>query len=270
MPEIPEMEVYKSQLSETVIHKKVTGITINREKAINVEPAVFFELVNDQLIVYVSRRGKHLIVTLGNGYYLVGHLMLGGRIYLAESGEKLKTQGSVILEFLNGRKLYFINLRLGWLHVMNEEEMDRQFAKLGPEPLSEFFTLEWLSDNLSQRRGIIKPLLTDQGFIAGIGNCYSDEILFEAGLRPDRKANEINPKEIKQLFSAIPTVLKEAITNGGYMEKPFSLNDQLTGSHNDHLKVYDREGQSCFRCSDKIIMTTLSGKKSFFCPSCQQ
>ncbi|KJS19726.1 MAG: hypothetical protein VR72_17390 [Clostridiaceae bacterium BRH_c20a] len=270
MPEIPEMEVYKNQLSKTVIHKKVTGVIINRERAINVEPAVFSELGNDQLIVYVSRRAKHLIVTLGNGYYLVGHLMLGGRIYLAEPGEKLKTQGSVILEFSGGEKLYFINLRLGWLHVMNEEEMDRQFAKLGPEPLSEFFTLEWLSDNLSQKRGTIKPLLTEQGFIAGIGNCYSDEILFGAGLRPDRKANEINPKESKQLFSAIPTVLRDAIANGGYMEKPFRLHDKLTGGHNEHLKVYDREGQPCSRCPGIIVLTTLSGKKSFFCPSCQR
>jgi len=122
---------------------------------------------------------------------------------------------------------------------------------------------------MSQRRGTIKPLLTDQGFIAGIGNCYSDEILFGAGLKPDRKANEFNPKEIKQLFSAIPKVLREAIANGGYMEKPFSMHDQLTGGHNEHLKVYDREGRPCLRCADKIELTTLSGKKSFFCPSCQ-
>lgn len=270
MPELPEMEVYRKQLSEAVIHKKITEITINREKAINVESTVFLELVDDQLFVYVSRRGKHIILTLGNGYYLVGHLMLGGRIYLAEPEEKLKTRGSVIFKLGDGTRLYFINLRLGWLHVYTEEEMDKQFSKLGPEPLSKSFTFEMLSDKLSQKRGTIKPLLTDQEFIAGIGNCYSDEILFSAGIRPDRKANELGLHEVNRLFTAIPTVLNEAITNGGYMEKPFRLQDNLTGHHNNHLKVYDREGQPCYLCSDLIKLATLSGKKSFYCPTCQK
>jgi len=269
MPEIPEMEVYKGMLRETIIHKKITEITINRERAINVEPAVFIDLVQEQLFIHVSRRAKHLILTLGNGYYLVGHLMLGGRIYLAQPGEKLKTRGSVIFLLGDGTKLYFINLRLGWLHVLTQEEMDEKFQKLGPEPLSEYFTLEVLSDKLVQKRGAIKPLLTDQEFIAGIGNCYSDEILFAARIRPDRKANELNFNEVSQLFTALPQVLNVAIANGGYMEKPFRLGDELTGGHNDHLKVYDREGQPCFHCSDTIRLTTLSGKKSFYCPTCQ-
>jgi len=269
MPEIPEMEVYKRMLSTTVIHKKIKEITINREKAINVDPAEFRELVNEQLIVFVSRRGKHIILTLGNGYYLVGHLMLGGRIYLAEPEEKLSTRGSVIFRLGHGTRLYFINLRLGWLHVYTEEEMDRQFAKLGPEPLGQFFTLDVLTNKLSQKKGAIKPLLTDQEFIAGIGNCYSDEILFAAGIRPDRKAHELNSAEVNRLFTSIPAVLNEAIANGGYMEKPFRLHDNLTGGHNEHLKVYDRENEPCYQCSDVIKLTTLSGKKSFYCPTCQ-
>ncbi|MDK2823683.1 MAG: formamidopyrimidine-DNA glycosylase [Clostridia bacterium] len=269
MPEIPEMEVYKKQLSETVVHKKIVDITINREKSINVEPQLFKDLVNDQLIIFVSRRAKHLIFTLGNGYYLVTHLMLGGRIYLAQPGEKVNTRGSVIFHFFDKTKLYFINLRLGWLYVLTENEMDELFAKLGPEPLGKYFTLEWLSDSLSQRRGALKPLLTDQAFIAGIGNCYSDEILFRAGIRPDRKANELNLHEVTALFSAIPSTLQDAINNGGYMEKLFNSNDHFTGKYNDYLKVYDREGQPCYQCNDTVQLITVSGKKSFFCPSCQ-
>ncbi|MGI6225002.1 MAG: DNA-formamidopyrimidine glycosylase [Peptococcales bacterium] len=270
MPEIPEMEVYKKQLTDTIIHKKIIGIAINREKALNVEPETFRDLVNDQLIVYVSRRGKHLIITLGNGYYLVVHLMLGGRIYLAQHQEKVKARGSIIFEFGDGTKLYFINLRLGWLHVYTQQEMDDQFAKLGPEPLGQFFTRQILNNKLAKKRATIKPLLTDQGFIAGIGNCYSDEILFNAGIRPERKANELNPGEVNQLFLAIPNTLNEAISHGGYMDKPFSLNDHLTGGYNYHMQVYDREDEPCYRCSDLVKLTTLSGKKSFYCPTCQQ
>lgn len=270
MPEIPEMEVYKRQLSQTIMHKKIVEVIVNREKAINIPTAEFKELVNEQLIVFVSRRGKHIIITLGNGYYLVGHLMLGGRIYLAQPGEKLKTSGSVIFTFRDESKLFFINLRLGWLHLYTETEMDRAFAGLGPEPLGPFFTEELLSTKLAQKRGAIKPLLTDQEFIAGIGNCYSDEILFEAKIKPDRKAKELNSDEVKRLFFAIPSVLKEAINNGGYMEKLFSLGDNWTGGHNEHLQVYDREGQPCYRCSGLVQLITLSGKKSYYCPSCQK
>ncbi|MFZ5942812.1 MAG: DNA-formamidopyrimidine glycosylase [Bacillota bacterium] len=270
MPEIPEMEVYKKQLSETVVHKKIKEITINREKSINVNPEIFVDLVNEQLIVFVSRRAKHIILTLGNGYYLVGHLMLGGRIYFAQSGEKIGTRGSVIFKFLDGNSLYFINLRLGWLHVLTEGEMDGLFAKLGPEPLSQYFTLDWFREKLAQRKGAIKPLLTDQEFIAGIGNCYSDEILFAAGIMPGRKANELNMDEVNRLYKAIPDILNEAITNGGYMDKPFYRNDKLTGGYNNLLRVYDRAGQRCLNCQDTIILTSISGKKSFYCPTCQK
>lgn len=270
MPEIPEMEVYKKMLTDTVIHKKIVEITINREKAINVQPEIFLDLVNEQLIVFVSRRGKHIILTLGNGYYLVGHLMLGGRMYLAEPDETISSRGSVILKFKDGTRLYFINLRLGWLHIYNEEEMDSLFAKLGPEPLNQYFTFEGLREKLAQKRGTIKPLLTNQEFIAGIGNCYSDEILFGAGIRPERKASELELSEVNRLYSAIPAILNEAIANGGYMERPFRLHDKLTGGHNDHLKVYAREGQHCLKCSDTIRLITLSGKKSFYCPTCQK
>lgn len=269
MPEIPEMEVYKRQLTETIIHKKIKDIVINREGSINVEPNVFRDLVADQLIIYVSRRGKHLIFTLGNGYYLVTHLMLGGRIYLAQKEEKINTKGSLVFQFIDGTSLYFINLRLGWLHVLTEEEMDALFSKLGPEPLGKYFTIPWLSEALSKRTGSIKPLLTKQEFIAGIGNCYSDEILFQAGIRPDRKAGDLNLAEVKSLFSAVSQVLEAAIENGGYGEKPFSIGDNLTGGYNDLLKVYDREGEPCSKCGRPVELISLAGKKSYFCATCQ-
>lgn len=269
MPEIPEMEVYKKHLRDKVIHKKIVDIEINREKSINVNFEKFKDMVNDQLIVFVSRRAKHLIITLGNGFYLVAHLMLGGRIYYAAPEENIKNKGSVVLKFYDHSKLYFINLRLGWLHVYTEQEMDEKFSKLGPEPLSGFLTVEKLAEMLSQRKGNIKPLLTEQEFIAGIGNCYSDEILFRAKIRPDRKANDLNFTEVNNLFAAISTTLEEAINNGGYTDKPFSQDDTFSGGHEDYLQVYDRENEPCYQCNDIVQLVKVSGKKSFFCPTCQ-
>ena len=269
MPEIPEMEVYRQQLTEEVLYKKIVDIEVNRPASINIETEEFYDLINDQLIVYISRRAKHLLFTLGNGEYMVAHLMLGGRIYLAQPEEKVNSRGSVVFHFLDGKRLYFINLRLGWLHILSKEEMDKKFENLGIEPLGKYFTLERFSGMLAEKKGALKPLLTDQGFLAGIGNCYSDEILFNAGIKPSRKANDLKIGEISRLYSAIPLTLKEAIQNGGYMEKPFTKGDKLTGGHNNFLKVYDRVGEQCYQCPSKIEDTKISGKKTFYCPTCQ-
>jgi formamidopyrimidine-DNA glycosylase len=270
LPEIPEMEVYKKQLNETIRFKKIVDVEINRPQSINMEPEEFREKVIDELPVYIGRRGKHLVLTLGNGVYLVGHLMLGGRLYLAKPEEKLKTKGSIVFHFLDGKRLYFINFRLGWLHALDREGMDEKLATLGIEPLDKEFSLEKFTSMLSEKKATIKSLLVDQQFIAGIGNCYSDEILFNASIRPDRKADDLRVGEISSLYSAIPFTLKEAILNGGYMDKPFAKDDKLTGGQNKLLKVYDREGENCYLCSDKIEMTMISGKKSYFCPTCQK
>lgn len=270
MPEIPELEVYKKQLNDTIRFKKIVDVEINRPQSINIDPEEFKEKIIDELTVYIGRQGKYLVFTLGNGVYLVGHLMSGGRLYLAQPEEKLRTKGSIVFHLLDGRRLYFINFRLGWLHAFDREGMEAKLADLGIEPLDKEFTLEKFTAMLSEKKDTIKALLVDQQFIAGIGDCYSDEILFNAGIRPDRKADDLRVGEMSSLYSAIPFTLKEATLNGGYMGKPFAKDDQLTGGQNNFLKVYDRKGENCYMCSDKIEIIMISGKKSYFCPTCQK
>ncbi|WIV17828.1 DNA-formamidopyrimidine glycosylase family protein [Paenibacillus polygoni] len=271
MPELPEMENYRKLLSERILDQSITNVTVSREKSINVTPEVFEkELVNER-IVYIERRGKHLIFHMSTGKRLVLHLMLGGILYIGTEQERPKRSTQVEIEF-GEVVLYFIGLRLGYLHLLSAKETDELMSDLGPEPLDYRFTLEKFKERLKGRRGTIKTTLVNQRVIAGIGNCYSDEIAFAASLRPDTKIQDVllNEDALSRLYHAIQSVLREATAGGGYMEMPLYAGDELTGKYDEQCRVYDREGETCTRCNEGIInKVEITGKKAFFCPVCQ-
>ncbi|WP_246941663.1 bifunctional DNA-formamidopyrimidine glycosylase/DNA-(apurinic or apyrimidinic site) lyase [Bacillus pinisoli] len=268
MPELPEMENYRRLLSKQVQHKPIVNVTINREKSINVGVVEFQNKVIGQTISKIERRGKHLIFNLQNDYRLLLHLMLGGTMYVGSEVDQPKRTKQVIIDFPNS-ELFFIGLRLGYLHLLTKEEVEQEFKDLGPEPLDEQFSLEVFKELIGNKKGKLKTTLVDQKFIAGIGNCYSDEICYHAQILPMRKWNELDDKEVRQLFSSIKFVLNRALELGGYMEMPLYRMDQLTGGYNENCFVYDREGETCSRCGTNIIKIELSSRKCFYCPGCQ-
>jgi formamidopyrimidine-DNA glycosylase len=267
MPELPEMETYKRLLNEKIQGKLITNVEINREKSINVAPDQFTQEVKNTSVIAVERRAKHLIFKLSSGKNLVLHLMLGGWMYFGNDDDQPERTKQIILTFSNG-KLYFIGLRLGYLHLFDEQQLKEEFAKLGPEPLDQRFTSPSFLEQVKSRRGMLKTTLVNQSFIAGIGNCYSDEICFDAKLLPTRKMNDLNEVETSNLFNGIISALNRGINQGGYMDDPFFKGDLLTGSY--QTLVYDREGEPCYTCNSKIILEMISSKKTFYCPNCQQ
>lgn len=142
-------------------------------------------------------------------------------------------------------------------------------GKLGPELLDRRMTLERFTALLKGRRGALKSLLVNQHVMAGVGNCYADEIAFEARLLPSALVQNLTTESIARLYESIQKVLTEATEIGGYMEMPFMTGDTITGSYNNQCKVYDREGESCLRDRGTIIKTEQSGRKVFYCPNCQ-
>jgi formamidopyrimidine-DNA glycosylase len=269
MPELPEMENYKRLLNQKIAGQTITGVEINREKSINVLPALFTNTVSQQKVVTINRRGKHLLFHLQNGQVLLLHLMLGGWMYLGNEEDKPKRTVQVRLSF-GQSQLYFIGLRLGYLHLYNEKDVQHQLSKLGPEPLENEFTLPQFLNILSDKRGRIKTKLLDQEFLAGIGNCYSDEICFHARIQPKRDISEMGDTERNQLFQSMKYVLLDALKHGGYMDNPFFSGDTLTGGYSQLCLVYDREGEKCHRCSSIIMKEMISSRKTFFCPNCQK
>ncbi|WP_025692405.1 Fpg/Nei family DNA glycosylase [Paenibacillus zanthoxyli] len=268
MPEFPEMENYRRLLSKHIVNLPITGVTVNREKSVNVEPEVFVERLVGSRIVFVERRGKHLVLHLHDGRRLLLHLMLGGLLFYGTEEERPDRSTQVEIAF-GDRILYFMGLRLGYLHLLSVKETEAALAKLGPELLDRRMNEERFSDLLKGRRGALKSMLVNQQVFAGIGNCYADEISYEAALLPSAPVQGLTPDSISRLYSAVRKVLSEAADIGGYMELPFMTGDTVTGSYNDRCKVYDREGETCERCGGTIVKSELSSRKVFYCPDCQ-
>jgi formamidopyrimidine-DNA glycosylase len=269
MPELPEIETYRTLLTKKIGGKPIDSVVINREKSINVPAKQFAQYTIGRTLVSIERRAKHLLFQLDNGFTLLLHLMLGGWMYYGT--DEMKPDRSTQVElFFGGEKLYFIGLRLGYLHLMTAEEADQRLAQLGPEPLDPRFTDDQFKQLMSSKRGILKPTMVDQKVLSGIGNCYSDEICFHAGILPMRKANDLSETEMSRLFHSMKFVLTEALRYGGYMEYPLYEGDTLTGGYNERCKVYDEGGKPCKRCGHEIIKGEIASRKTFYCGNCQQ
>jgi formamidopyrimidine-DNA glycosylase len=269
MPELPEMETYKNLLNEKIAGQVIQDVIINREKSVNLKPEQYQQELIGQKVNKVERRAKFLIFQLSSGKSLQLHLMLGGLMYLGNDLDNPRRTKQVILSFPH-HKLYFIGLRLGYLDLLSEPALQEEFSDLGPEPLEENFTYEVFVSLLEKKRGMLKATLLNQKFIAGIGNCYSDEICYDAKLQPMKKIDELSEGDIKDLYSSLQGVLKKAIELGGYMEMPLYKGDTKTGGYNHRCQVYDREGEKCHRCGNVIIKMEISSRKTFYCPGCQK
>ncbi|AHV97715.1 Fpg/Nei family DNA glycosylase [Paenibacillus sabinae] len=268
MPEFPEMENYRRLLSKHIVNVPITGVTVNREQSINVELEQFKKSLTGARMVFVERRGKHLVFHLHDGRRLLLHLMLGGLLFFGTEEERPSRSTQVEIAF-GDRILYFMGLRLGYLHLLSVKETQAALAKLGPELLDKRMNEKRFAELLKGRRGALKSMLVNQQVFAGIGNCYADEIAFEAALLPTAPVQGLTPESISRLYDAACKVLSEASDIGGYMEIPFMTGDTVTGGYNDSCKVYDREGETCERCGGTIVKSELSSRKVFYCPECQ-
>ncbi|QHW34517.1 Fpg/Nei family DNA glycosylase [Paenibacillus rhizovicinus] len=278
MPEYPEMEHYRRLLAERIAGQPITKVLVTRPKSINVPVETFEQELVGRTVWFVERRGKMILFHLDNGKRLLLHLMLGGLIRY-ESHTLLTPEGlpherpdrtvQVTIGFPAG-DLCFIGLRLGYIHLLTVKETNAQLADLGPEPFDGRLTLEAFKARFKSKRGSLKNSLVDQHVIAGIGNCYADEIAFEAEIRPDVRISAIDPEAWERIYNAMHAVLKDAVAHGGYMELPLTNDDTLTGGYNERCRVYDRGGEPCLRCDGTIVQTELNSRKLFYCPSCQK
>jgi len=269
VPELPEMETYRSQLNERIAGRAVAAAEVGRERTVNVPVDQFIERVQGRTIERIDRRAKMLLFRLDNGDTLLLHLMLGGSMFYGTTEEAPDRTAQVTLSF-GERKLFFHGLRLGYLHIYDEAELTEKLSKLGPDPLDAGFGAEEFAAALRRSRGALKTALTDQSVIAGIGNCYADEMCFAAAIKPLRRMADIAAAELRTLFTAMHSTFAEAIRYGGYMESPFFAGDALTGGYNDRCKVYDRGDEPCYRCGSLIVKTESSGRKVFYCDRCQR
>lgn len=267
MPELPEIEVLSGKLKSLLKGRKIVGVKIYDSSKLTESR---LRSIVGEVVLDVGRRGKHLYVELSSGDKLVFHLRLNGKlVYGSDSGELKKPW--VELKFDTGKSLFFGDpRRMATLEVVKDLREIKAIAGMGPEPLSDQFTLSFLESKLAKSSKSIKSLLMDQSFIAGIGNIYADEILFRAGIHPERKAKTLSLSEIEKLYISIREVLKEALEHKGVGEyTSLSIDDKEIGNFEAFLKVHGREGESCPRCKEKIVRIEVGGRGTYFCPKCQ-
>ena len=267
MPELPEVETIKNELSPWVVGQSFTQVTIFDAQLV---PETSTEELGRRLVGHtihsLERRGKYLLFNLSGGQSLIVHLRMTGSLLLNPGG--IDRYARAVFCFSNGTRLVFHDQRrLGLIRLV--ENAETVVGKLGPEPLAGSFTPDVLAGLLNKHHIPIKAALIDQGIIAGIGNMYADEALFAARIHPLRKADTLSPEEIQTLYHSIRNVLWSAIGSKGASVDTYVRPEGQLGVAQFDFKVAHRNGQPCPVCGSPIQRISLRNRGAYFCPHCQ-
>jgi len=276
LPELPEVETIRRGLEREVVGKRVKTVQVTGTRTIRSQTKKqFVAKLEGAKINGVERRGKYLLLKLDTGDILVIHLRMSGQLLRAQAKDAVVKHTHVVLTFTQGGQLRFVDPRtFGELFITTPDELTKdvaELADLGMDPVDEPVSWVKFREQLLRRPTKLKTLLMDQSFLAGIGNIYSDEILWEAGLRHDRTPQTLSTMEIRRLYRAIVEVLHEAVKHRGSTLPDEGYVD-LHGKPGEFQllhQAYNRDGQACRRCRTPIDSVKISGRSSFFCPQCQ-
>jgi formamidopyrimidine-DNA glycosylase len=264
MPELPEVETIARYLQSELVGRKVVSVGLFWPRTLATPSAVEFEksIVN-QSFVQVGRRAKYLHLKLSTSNLFI-HLRMSGDLCIKDGSDLPEKHDRLHLGLSDGRLLAFNDTRkFGrvWL-VADPQDV---IGGLGPEPFDPSFTPHMLYESLHQRHRQVKPLLLDQGFIAGLGNIYTDESLHLCGVHPLRLSDTISIPEAEKLFHAIQTVLQSGIEhNGASIDWAYR-----GGSFQNYFRVYGRTSQPCFVCGTPVERIVVGQRGTHFCPNCQ-
>jgi formamidopyrimidine-DNA glycosylase len=276
MPELPEVEVIRRDLDIETVGRQITRIDVSRDRSIRRYPTAgpFIAALDGRTINSVRRWGKSLLLVLDDGAALVVQLGMSGQLRWATARDEARPKHAhVVLVLDDGAELRFVDPRTFGQMFVSAYDATRgtvaELAHFGPDALE----IEYapFAAMLEARKTKLKPLLMDQQFLAGIGNIYSDEILFAARLRYERAANSLSSAEARRLHASMGCVLAEAIRNRGSSLADAQYVDLYgsPGAHQHHHQVYAREGEACLRCGSTIVRERFTNRSTFFCATCQ-
>lgn len=267
MPELPEVETIKNELLPHVLGRTIKSVDIYWDKMVK-QPSVeeFSTRIIGQKITGLSRRGKYLFFHLSGGEVLVMHMKMTGSLLVNPSDGKFTR---AVLRLDKGVDLHFRDPRKFGKMWLDKDE-SAVAGKLGPEPLDDDFTVGVLAEILKKHAAPIKPVILDQSIIAGIGNMYADEALFEARIHPLKPAKALTPAEIKRLYNAIRLVLQKALKKKGASVRNYIRPDGEPGTAHDEFSVAHGVGKNCPKCGGAIKRIVVRGRGTYICPKCQR
>ena len=282
MPEMPEVETVRRGLTPHLSGSIVSFVDLRRPNLRFPFPENFEEILTGAKIERIDRRSKYLLFRLSNGYTWMSHLGMTG-VWTVGSEGKGK-HDHVYFEFDDGLKtaVYTDHRRFGFMDIFetSNESEQKWLATLGPEPLTEDFTVQVLKSNLHGKRSPIKSALLDQRVVSGLGNIYVSEILFRSKISPIKTAAEVAGKsskvntKVQRIFENTNQVIAEAIMVGGSTISDFRgvSGESDLGYFAQQFRVFNREGEECIKenCKGKIMRIVQSGRSTFYCPKCQK
>ncbi len=298
MPELPEVETICRQLQKKVKGLGIKDMQVKKKRLFKGNPKKVIKLK----IKDVRRRAKIIIIDLvnrgltqtitksrtnaDNDLHLLIHLKMTGQlIYADKKGqfggghpvppfdkEVPNKYTHIIFKLSDGSTLYYNDLRqFGWIKIVSSSELEKELEKFGPEPLDKSFTFDKFKKIIAKKsKAKVKPTLMDQSIVAGLGNIYSAEVCFRAGIMPDRIIKTLNDNDIKKLYQVIKKVLALAIKYKGTSADAYVTLEGERGEYRKKLWVYGREGQPCPKCGRPIKKMKLAGRGTYFCDKCQK
>lgn len=275
MPELPEVETVRLGLEKFLVGDSFAGVQVLRTDSVGY-PGVkeFVKGLTGRQVVAAKRRGKYLLLELDSNAGLGVHLRMSGRLIVADKKHRDAQFLRVLIKLKSGRELRFEDMRVFgrmWYVPPGEEflKVIPALQELGPEPLEDL-TAEHLFGAFRGKKQAIKTALLDQTIIAGLGNIYADEVLFQTGIHPLSLAGSITKSDADKLVVAIAKTLKEAIRHGGTTLRDYANSEGVNGNYQNESWVYGREDEPCRVCGTEIERIKLAGRSAHFCGNCQK
>lgn len=271
MPELPEVETTCRGIRPHLKDQDILSVEVRHTQ--------LRWPVSEQLIHWekrrvreIRRRAKYLLIELSDDEHILIHLGMSGSLRISAPDEPLRKHDHLIFSLSNGLQMrYHDPRRFGCaLWIDGDVEQHELLKKLGPEPLSDGFSLEHFCQLANDRTATVKQWIMNNATVVGVGNIYACEALFMAGIHPKRQAGKISKARLKKLHNTIRTVLQRSIDQGGTTLRDFLHSDGQPGYFKQQLSVYDREGQPCHDCQSTIKRIVLGQRSTFYCPKCQK
>lgn len=261
MPELPDVERFKMDLDGTSLHQEIVATDVRDSDILDgISARKLGACLQGESMEATSRHGKFLFVHLKSPRFLVLHFGMTGYLDYARSHE-LPKHARVVFRFAgNGRLAYVCQRKLGRVTITDDREAFLESHRLGPDALDEHLTDRGLAERFAGRRSAIKSAMMDQSTVAGVGNVYADEILFQAGIAPDRRVSDLDDQAWRTVARAMRRVLQTAIRNRADLSRlpPTYL-----------LRRREQDGQ-CPKCGRPLKTARFGGRRTYFCPHCQQ
>jgi formamidopyrimidine-DNA glycosylase len=271
MPELPEVETTCRGIRPHLDDQTILKVDVRNGQLRWPVSDEIYELRNTK-VAAIKRRAKYILIELESGNHLLLHLGMSGSLRISAPEEELRKHDHLIFHLSNGLEMRLHDPRRFGCALWTGANVDSHplFKNLGPEPLSDAFTLPHFIQSCAKRDRAIKLHIMDNPTVVGVGNIYACESLFIAGIHPKRAANKISKTRLTKLYDAIRFVLARSIEQGGTTLRDFLHSDGQPGYFKQQLEVYDREGKTCRNCGATIKRIVLGQRSTFFCPKCQR